>query len=117
MGKKKPNGCPVKLSLYGFISTSTSLSSLVSFANPDLSLNKYATVYHIHWKEGLRSCWYFDDSAYPDEKEVLIGFGYKFLVLSVDKIIQGILILVQRFAGSRERSSFIWWTILYRGYG
>jgi len=85
VGKKDERGRQAKLSIYGFISTSTSLSSAVSFANPDLSLNKHATVYHIHWKVGLRNCWYFDDSAYPDEKEVLIRDGFAFKVLSVNK--------------------------------
>jgi len=65
-------GEPARLSMYGYISTSTSVSSAVSFANPEASSGKHAVVYHIHWKMGLAGCWYFDDSAYPDEKEVLI---------------------------------------------
>jgi len=68
-------GSPATLSIYGHISTSTSVASAVSFANPDVSKGKHATVYHIHWKYGLVGCWYFDDSAYPDEKEVLIRDG------------------------------------------
>jgi hypothetical protein len=71
--------------MYGFISTSTSVSSAVSFANPDISSGKHATVYHIKWKSGLVNCWYFDYSAYPDEKEVLICDGKTFKVLSVNK--------------------------------
>ena len=71
--------------MYGYISTSTSVSSAVSFANPEASSGKHAVVYHIHWKYGLAYCWYFDDSAYPDEKEVLISDGFDFKVLSVKK--------------------------------
>ena len=80
MGKNDPSKKDgvARLSMYGFISTSTSVSSAVSFANPDISSGKHATVYHIHWKRGLFSCWYFDDSAYPDEKEVLIMDGFAF---------------------------------------
>ena len=71
--------------MYGYISTSTSVSSAVSFANPEASSGKHAVVYHIHWKRGLVNCWYFDDSAYPDEKEVLISDGMHLQVLSVNK--------------------------------
>jgi hypothetical protein len=77
-GYKK--GDPDHLSMYGYISTSTSVLSAVSFANPDPSEGKHATVYHIHWKMGLKYCWYYDDSAYPNEKEVLINDGFSFKV-------------------------------------
>jgi hypothetical protein len=77
--------CIARISIYGFISCSTSEDKAVSFANSDASKDKHATLYHIHWKEGLLGCWYLDDSAYPDEKEVLISDGYSFKVLSVTK--------------------------------
>merc|ERR1711957_1045311 len=76
------------MSIFGYISCTTSEDKARSFASDDLSdINKpkYATVYHIKWTKGLVSCWYFDDSAYPDEKEVLLLDGCKFTVLSVDK--------------------------------
>ena len=62
--------------MYGFISTSTSQESAVSFANPEQ--DKQAVLYHIKWTNGLLACWYLDDSAYPDEKEVLIMDGMTF---------------------------------------
>jgi hypothetical protein len=78
-------GDPDTLAMYGFISTSTSCESAVSFANPDPSQDKQAVLYHIKWTKGLVACWYLDDSAYPDEKEVLIMDGMTFQVLSVKK--------------------------------
>ena len=76
------------MSIFGYISCTTSEDKARSFASDDLSdINKpkYATVYHIKWTKGLFRCWYFDDSAYPDEKEVLLRDGMRFTVLSVDK--------------------------------
>jgi hypothetical protein len=66
------------ISIFGFISTITSEDRAISFANDDFSERsnlKHATLYHIHWTKGLFHCWYFDDSAYPEEKEVLLMDG------------------------------------------
>jgi len=79
------------MSIFGYISCTTSEDKARSFASDDLSdINKpkYATLYHIKWTCGLIRCWYFDDSAFPDEKEVLLTDGSKFKVLSVDKQIK-----------------------------
>jgi hypothetical protein len=73
------------MSIFGYISTSTSENLAVSFANSDASLGKHATVFHIHWTWGLQACWYFDKSAYPEEKEILLYDGCTFQVLSVEE--------------------------------
>ena len=75
---------PALMSIFGYISCSTSENLAVSFANSKPSLAKHATVYHIHWTRGLNWCWYFDESAYPEEKEILLRDGMTFEVLSVE---------------------------------
>jgi hypothetical protein len=66
--------CWSLLSIYGFISTSTSHDLAISFANDDLSLKKHATLYEIQWKREKYQRWYFDKSSFPEEQEILI-FG------------------------------------------
>jgi hypothetical protein len=50
---------------------------------PDASPPRKAVVYNILWKMGLWGCWYYDDSAYPEEQEVLLFDGCAFEVLGV----------------------------------
>jgi hypothetical protein len=73
------------MSIFGFISTSTSEKIAISFANDDISdpkkcNHKHATVYHIKWTYGLYKCWYYDgdSSAYTEEKEILLVDGMNF---------------------------------------
>jgi hypothetical protein len=60
------------MSIFGYISCSTSENLAVSFANSKPSLAKHATVYHIQWTDGQKMCCYFDESTYPEEKEISI---------------------------------------------
>jgi len=73
------------MSLFGYTSTSLIEDSALSFAKSDLNKDKHATLYHIKYTLGLNCCWYYDDSAYPEEKEVLLMDGMEFFVLSVSK--------------------------------
>jgi len=74
-----------RMSLFGYTGTSLIEDIALSFAKSDLNKDKHATLYHIKWNKGLKFCWYYDDSAYPEEKEVLLMDGMRFSVLSVSK--------------------------------
>jgi hypothetical protein len=51
--------------------------------NPTASPPRKAVVYNILWKMGLWGCWFFDNSAYPEEQEVILFDGCAFEVLGV----------------------------------
>ena len=76
---------PALLSIFGYVSCSLDKEMAFGFASnvPNASPPRKAVVYNILWKMGLWGCWYYDDSAYPDEEEVLLFDGCAFEVLNV----------------------------------
>jgi len=77
---------PSLLSIFGYVSCSLNRDESFGFASdmPTADPPRKAVVYNILWKMGLWGCWLMDDSAYPNEQEVLLFDGCAFEVLNVD---------------------------------
>ena len=83
-GKKKENGYPYEINLFGFTSTTFDESAALGFAKEDEAAGIKKVLYVFKWANS-EFYYFLDNGAYPSEYEVLLFEGLKFKVESVEE--------------------------------